>query len=95
MPKFNARHALDAEASEVYPKHTKRHEGGQEYGVKPKTRRDKDIKIILFFRGVKKQDFEGLLWGPVNQEVLLKVVLTGPKALYKDVRPSEEAQIRL
>ena len=94
-PKFNARHALDTEVSGTYPKHTKRHEGGQEYGVKPKTRRDKDIKIILFFRGVKKQDFERLLWGPVNQEVLLKAVLTGPMALSEDIRPSEEAQIIL
>ena len=94
-PKFNARHALDAEASGAYPKHTKRHEGGQKYGVKPKTRRNKDIKIILFFRGVKKEDFEGLLWGPVTQEVLLKAVLTGPMALSEDIGPSEKAQIRL
>ena len=75
--------------------HTKRHEGGQEYGVKPKTRRNKDIKIIIFFRGVKKQDFKGLLWGPVYQEVLLKMVLTGPMALSENIGPSEEAQIRL
>ena len=25
-----------------------------------------DIKINLFSRGVEKQDFEGLLWGPIN-----------------------------
>ena len=93
--KFNARHTLDAKASEVYPKYTKRHEGGQKYGVKPKMRRNKDIKIIIFFQGVKKQDFEGLLWGPITQEVLLKEVLTGPMALSEDVGPSEEAQIRL
>ena len=94
-PKFNARHALDAEVSRAYPKYTKRHEGGQKYRVKPKTRRNRDIKIILFFRGVKKEDFEGLLWGPVTQEVLLKAILTGPMALSENVRPFVEAQIRL
>ena len=36
-----------------------------------------------------------IMWGPVYQEVLLKAVLTGPMALFEDVRPSEEAQIRL
>ena len=86
---------MDAEASRAYPKHTKRHEGGQKCEVKPKTERNKDIKIILFFRGVKKQDFKGLLWGPVTQEILLKVVLTGPMVLSEDVGPSEEAQVRL
>ena len=86
---------MDAEVSRAYPKYTKRHEGGQKYRVKPKTRRNRDIKIILFFRGVKKEDFEGLLWGPVTQEVLLKAVLTGPITLSEDVGPSEEAQMRL
>ena len=33
--------------------------------------------------------------GPVTQEVLLKAVLTGPIALFEDVGPSEEAQMRL
>ena len=93
--KFNARHTLDAEMSRAYPKYTKRHERSQKYGVRQKMRRNKDIKIILFFRGVKKQDFEELLWGPITQEVLLKAVLTGPIALSEDVDPSEEAQIRL
>ena len=25
-----------------------------------------DVKIHIFSRGVKKQDFEGLLWGPFD-----------------------------
>ena len=74
--KFNARHALDAETLGAFPKYTKRHERSQKYRVRPKMRRNKDIKIIIFFRGVKKQDFEGLLWGPVTHDVLLKSVLT-------------------
>ena len=64
--KFVTETTFCCSALEAYPKHIERHIGGQEYGVKPKTRWDKDIKIILFFRGVKKQDFERLLWGPVN-----------------------------
>ena len=28
-------------------------------------RSDERIKILLFFRGAEKQDFEGLLWGPI------------------------------
>ena len=59
---------------------------------------------LLKFTSYKKINLTGkisdiwirnLLWGPVNQEVLLKAVLTGPMALSEDVRPSEEAQIRL
>ena len=34
--------------------------------MEPKARWAEDIKIILFSRGVKKQDFEGLLWGPID-----------------------------
>ena len=33
---------------------------------------DEDIKILLSSRGVEKQDFEGLLWGPVISGVLFR-----------------------
>ena len=37
-------------------------------------------KSSFFFRGVEKQDFEGLLWGPIDPRVTIQVEGAGPMA---------------
>ena len=35
-------------------------------------------KSSFFFRGVERQDFEGLLWGPIDLELLFRLRGLGP-----------------
>ena len=42
--------------------------------------RTRDIKILIFSRGVEKQDFEGLLWGPIDPRGTIQVEKAGPMA---------------
>ena len=37
-------------------------------------------KSPFFFQGVKKQDFEGLLWGSIDPRVTIQVEGAGPMA---------------
>ena len=53
-------------------------------------------KSSFFFRGVEKQDFEGLLWGPIYPELLFKLRdwAYGPITQSEDDSVSKDYQIR-
>ena len=41
--------------------------------VEPLGEQAEDMKILIFSWGVKKQDFEGLLWGPIDPIGIIRV----------------------
>ena len=65
VAKIKWRHALDAKALEACLKQIKMYFEARLNATRSQKGWDEDVKILFSSKGVKKQDFEGLLWGPI------------------------------